>query len=213
VEAKLRQRLTRVLNVVDEFGTTGPRLVDDAQRLWRRVQALLALGLIPPDADGDALELACYALQLPMRSTENLPAGKLGRTNLRDRTEQSAELLVSAVGSEANEELIDRVTNILLALPHRVPEMEEAKLLADAINLDDFGVGGLINRAIQLGRQGFGTSQVGDANNKREEYGYWEARLKDGLHFEPVRRLARQRLEHMRQAAKLLNDELNGDVP
>ena len=213
MEAKLRQRLTRVLNVVDEFGTTGPRLVDDAQRLWRRVQALLALGLIPPDADGDALELACYALQLPMRSTENLPAGKLGRTNLRDRTEQSAELLVSAVGSEANEELIDRVTNILLALPHRVPEMEEAKLLADAINLDDFGVGGLINRAIQLGRQGFGTSQVGDANNKREEYGYWEARLKDGLHFEPVRRLARQRLEHMRQAAKLLNDELNGDVP
>jgi hypothetical protein len=213
VEAKLRQRLTRVLNVVDEHGTSGPRLVDDAQRLWRRVEALLAMGLLPPDADVTALELACYALQLPMRSSENLPAGKLGRTNLRDRTEQSAELLVSAVGHEASEELIDRVTNILLALPHRVPEMEEAKLLADALNLDDFGLVGFVTRAIQLGRQGFGVSQVAEAGRKRDEYGYWEARLKDGFHFEPVRRLARQRLDHLRQAAKLLNDELTGDVP
>ena len=144
---------------------------------------------------------------------ENLPAGKLGRTNLRDRTEQSAELLVSAVGHEASEELIDRVTNILLALPHRVPELEEAKLLADALNLDDFGVVGLrqprhparpTGRGRQPGRRGRG---------KREEYGYWEARLKDGFHFEPVRRLARQRLEQMRQVAKLLKDELDGDVP
>ena len=38
VDAKLRQRLARVLGVVDEHGTMGPRLVDDAQRLWRRVQ-------------------------------------------------------------------------------------------------------------------------------------------------------------------------------
>ena len=213
MEAKLRQRLAQVLGVVDEHGTRGPRLVDDAQRLWRRAQSLLAMALIPPDADGEALELACYALQLPMRSSENLPAGKLGRTNLRDRTEQSAELLVSAVGREASEELIDRVTNILLALPHRVPELEEAKLLADVLNLDDFGVVGFVNRAIQLGRQGEGVSQVADAADKREQYGYWEARLKDGFHFEPVRRLAKQRLEQMRQVAKLLNDELGGDVP
>src|SRR5688572_16848894 len=138
VEAKLRQRIGRALSVVDEHGTTGPRLIDDAQRLWRRVQALLQMGLISPDADSDALELASYALQLPMRSAENLPAGKLGRTNLRDRTEQAAELLVGAVGNDAPEELIDRATNILLAVPHRVPESEEARLLADALNLDDF---------------------------------------------------------------------------
>ncbi|HYO09482.1 MAG TPA: hypothetical protein VER17_10965 [Tepidisphaeraceae bacterium] len=209
----MRQRFSRVLGVVDEHGTAGPRLLDDAQRLWRRVQALLQMGLIPPEADAEALELCCYALQLPMRSSENLPAGRLGRTNLRDRTEQSAELLVSAVGHDAAEELIDRVTNILLALPHRVPELDESQLLADALNLDDFGVVGFVTRAIQLGRQGDGVTQVADANHKREQYGYWEARLKDGFHFEPVRRMARQRLEHMRQAAKLLNDELSGDVP
>ena len=72
---------------------------------------------------------------------------------------------------------------------------------------------GLINRMIQLGRQGEGVSQIVEANQKREQYGYWEARLKDGFHFEPVRRLARQRLENLRQIAKLLEDEISRDEP
>jgi hypothetical protein len=148
-----------------------------------------------------------------MRSMQNLPAGKLGRTNLRDRTEQAAELLVGAVGQEAPEELVDRVTNILLAMPHRKPEVEESKLLADACNLDDFGMIGVMARAIQLGRQGDGVHQISDGNDKREQYGYWEARLKDGFHFEAVRKLARERLASARQCAKLLADELGGEVP
>ena len=214
MDNKLRQRLTRALAVVDEHGIKGPRLMDDADRLWRRVQSLLKLGLIPNEsADTDALELACYALELPMRSTSNLPAGKLGRTNLRDRTEQAAELLVGAVGNEAPEELIDRATNILLAMPHRNPASDESKLLADALNLDDFGVIGVINRAIQLGRQGDGVNQVAEGNDKREQYGYWEARLKDGFHFEAVRQIAIRRLQNARQICAMLAAELKQDRP
>lgn len=213
MDTKLRQRLMRALAIVDEHGTNGPRLMHDADRLWRRVKALLQLGLIPNESSTDGLELACYALQLPMRSSRNLPAGKLGRTNLRDRTEQAAELLVGAVGNEAPEELVDHATNILLAMPHRNPASEESKLLADALNLDDFGMIGFINRTIQLGIQGEGVDQVTEGSDKREQYGYWEARLKDGFHFEPVRKLAKQRLDSARQAAKLLADELGGEVP
>jgi hypothetical protein len=54
---------------------------------------------------------------------------------------------------------------------------------------------------------------VAEGSEKREEYGYWEARLKDGFHFEPVRKLAKARLDNARQASKLLADELGGDVP
>ena len=81
------------------------------------------------------------------------------------------------------------------------------------VNLDDFGMIGLINRAMQLGRQGDGVDQVAEGNQKRDQYGYWEARLKDGFHFEPVRKLARQRLANARAAAKLLDDELGSDIP
>lgn len=213
MDVKVRQRLLRALAVVDEHGTTGPRLVDDASRLWRRVQALIKIGLLPPESDLEALELSCFALQLPMRHSKLLPVGKLGRTNLRERVEQAAELLVTAMGKEMDDGILDRVTTLLLQAAQRSPALAEARLLADALNLDDFGVGAFVMRCIQLGLQGQGVRDVNDANEKREQYGYWEARLKDGFHFEPVRQIARRRLERARQVNQLLAEELGGDVP
>ena len=73
MEARLRQRLTRALAVVDEHATRGARLMDDADRLWRRSVALLDNEkLIPGNVDREALELACYAMELPMRSAAPL---------------------------------------------------------------------------------------------------------------------------------------------
>jgi hypothetical protein len=80
-------------------------------------------------------------------------------------------------------------------------------VLADAVNLDDFGVCGLIVQTIQLGRQGDGLVQLIDGAEKRELYGYWDARLKDGFHFEQSRRIAQARLENARAAIKLLTAE------
>ncbi len=213
MDAKVRQRLAKVLGIVDERGTPGTRLLDDASRLFRRVQALISLGLIPPESDLDALELAAYALQLPMRDTRLLPTGKLGRTNLRDRVEQSAEILITTLAKDIDDNLLERATRLLLELPHRNPGSDQAKVLADALNLDDFGVTGLVTRITQLGIQGSGISEVHEAAEKREEYGYWEARLKDGFHFDPVRKLAQRRLDRARQVHKLLSEELSGDVP
>ncbi len=177
-------------------------------------QRFLKMGLIPPeDADTDALELACYALELPMRDSRLLPAGKLGRTNLRDRVEQAAELLITSLGKDTDDAILDHTTRLLLSLPHRSPGMQEARLLADVLNLDDFGASGFVLRTIQLGLQGAGMSQIMESADKREEYGYWEARLKDGFHFEPVRQIARRRLDRLRQIHKLLSDELSGDGP
>jgi hypothetical protein len=148
-----------------------------------------------------------------MRDSRLLPTGRLGRTNLRERVEQSAEILISTIGKDIEDSLLERVTRLLLQVPQRNPASNEAKLLADALNLDDFGVTGLVTRIIQLGVQGSGISQVVEAAEKREEYGYWEARLKDGFHFEPIRQLARRRLDRARQVHKLLSEELSGDVP
>ena len=138
-------------------------------------------------------------------------SGKLARTNLKDRTEQAAELLVTLLENDADEELLDRATRVLHEAPHKSPMIEDSKLLADAVNLDDFGVIGLINQTIQLARQGDGILQVADGAEKREQYGYWEARLKDGFHFEPVRQMAKARVEHVRRVAALLLEELKQD--
>src|SRR5688500_10022079 len=132
LDAKLVKRVERVLGVVDEHETAGSRLIEDARRLWRRVMRLLKMNLVGPDSQLDALQLACYAMQLPMRQTKMLPTGKLGRTNLRDRAEQAAELLVTLLGEEVDESLLDRCTRLMHETPQRSPMLDEAKLLADA---------------------------------------------------------------------------------
>jgi hypothetical protein len=211
--AKLRQQLSRLLAIVDDHKTPGPRLLEDAERLWQRTQRFIEMDLLGPEADLEALELACYAMQLPVRQGKSLPTGKLGKTSLRDRAEQAAELLVSLIGEEVDESLLDRTTRLLQEMPHRSPVLDESKLLADAVNLEDFGLIGLVQQAVQLSRQGGGVAQVIEAFEKREQYGYWQARLKDGFHFEPIRQMARRRLESARETLKLLQLEIKDDQP
>jgi hypothetical protein len=212
LDVKLRRRLEKVLGAVDDRDTRGPRLVEDAQRLWQRIAKFIGMHLVA-DPDAEALELACYALQLPMRQSRPPTSAKFGRQNLKDRTEQAAELLVTLLDKDADEELLDRAARLLHETPHRSPMVEDARLLADAVNLEDFGVIGLVQQIILLARQGDGVKQVADGAEKREQYGYWEARLKDGFHFEPIRQIARQRVEHARRVAALLAEELADDQP
>lgn len=213
LQPDLRKRLEKVLSTVDDQGSLGPRLKGDAARLWQRTGKFISMNLIGQQVDADALELACYALQLPPRQGKGLTAGRLGRTNHRDRCEQAAELLVSLVGSDVEESLLDRTTRLIHEIPHRSPVIDEAKLMADVLNLEDFGIIGLIIQAVQLGLQGEGVGDLSVAAEKREQYGYWEARIKDGFHFEPVQAIAVKRLAISRRVAKMLADELKEDQP
>ena len=85
--------------------------------------------------------------------------------------------------------------------------------MADAVNLDDFGITGLMAQAMHLSRQNAGVSQVAEGFEKRRQYGYWDARLKDGFHFAVVRDLARRRLEGAQRVVELLSTELKEDSP
>ncbi len=214
LDVKLRARLERALRVVDDYGTTGPRLVQDARRLWSRIGTFVAMGLVP-DSPGkgelEALELASYALQLPQRRTRTLPTGRPGRSTLRDRAEEAAELLIGLASADADEALLDRTTRILQEMPHRSPMLDEARLLADAVNLDDFGILGIAQQAVQNARHGEGVAKLAYWLDRQEQYGYWDARLKDGFHFEAVRQIAQRRLENARKAAGMLRRELEED--
>lgn len=212
LDQKVKDSLKRALTVVDDHGTIGPRLLDDAIRLWNRVGALLALNLVDhAGLQPEALELACYAVQLPLRQTKTPLTGKLGRTNLRDRAEQGAEMIIGLLEEKVDDKLLDAAARILHELPKKSPVLDEAKVLADAINLDDFSLTGIFSQAVQLGLLGQGVAQVVEGLEKRDAYGYWGARLKDGFHFEPVRQLARKRLDRIRQLALSLKAELEED--
>lgn len=211
LDTKLVQRLEKALAVVDDHGTAGPRLREDAIRIWRRIARFQQLGLLSNVVDLDALELACYALQLPLRQNKRLPTGRPARASLRDRAEEAAEMLVGLLDQNTDESLLDRTTRLLHEMPHRSPMLDEAKLLADAVNLDDFGVIGIVNQITQLARQGEGLAHFADGLQKREQYGYWEARIREGFHFVAIRRIAETRLARAREVAKLLAADMQED--
>jgi len=201
----------RLLTVVEAGGARGVRLIEEGKRLCKRVCQFVHMKLTDNSLDENALELACFALQLPSRNAKSLSSGKMGQVSLKDRCEQAAELLISTASDYVEGELLERATTILREMPHRNTRMDEARLLADAVNLDDFGITGLIMQAMQLAKQNAGVEQVADGFQKRREYGYWEARLKDGFHYEPVRKMARDRLKYATQVVDLLLAELKED--
>ena len=209
LEQALRTRLAALLAAEDQ-SVPGPRLAADARRLWSRVGRLITMNLAGEQIDRDALELACYALQLPLRHGR---VAKLVRASLRERCEQAAELMVGLFAREAEEALLDRTARVLQEVPQKSPMIDEARLLADAVNLDDFGLIGLFNQAMLLGLGGEGVDAVAAACDKREQYGYWEARLKDGFHYDAVREIARRRLAESRKVAHFLDRELDEDRP
>src|SRR4051794_12920345 len=132
LDANLRTRLTEALRSVDDRGTTGPRLRDDAVRLWRRVQKLVAMGLVQVGDAGEreALELACYALQLPLRrGRAGARRGRSAMPMLRDRCEEAADMLVAEFGGDVEAGLLDRTTRLLHEVPHRSPMLDDARLL------------------------------------------------------------------------------------
>jgi hypothetical protein len=213
VDQSLQQRLERILAVSVQPGGTGARLLEDAARLWACVEKLLEMQLIKGQVDREGLKLACYALQLPERDALANDV-RAARGNLRQRAEQAAEMLLSELGEGVDatiEAQLEHVAQLLRQLPLRRPARDEARILADAVNIGDFGLVGLLQQVIQLGRQGGGITQVAAGLEKREQYSYWEARLRDGFHFESVRRLATKRLDHLRTFSALLQSELAED--
>jgi hypothetical protein len=218
-EGQIKARLERALGFVEDHGVRGTRLLDDGNRLAARVRRFIQMGMIPADTDATALDLACLALQLPLKAIRSTPSGRVARPSLRERAEQAAEMLVGMMGGgdwrdnggTDAEALVEETTRLLVEVRQRNPESAVARLLADAINLEDFGVIGLVEQAIAITRQGGGVSQVADGCEKREQYGYWEARLKDGFHFDQTRAIAKKRLDHTRRVAGLLMAELRED--
>src|SRR4051794_7975354 len=95
LEQKLELHMHRLLRGVEAGGVKGLRLIEEGKRLCKRVCLFVKMKLADNSLDEDALELACFALQLPSRNIKLLTPGKMGQVSLKDRCEQGAELLIS----------------------------------------------------------------------------------------------------------------------
>ena len=106
---------------------------------------------------------------------------------------------------------LEMLAKILREHRQRETQLPEAKLLADAITLEEFGLVGLWNLWRQFHAAGKTLEQFIKLWKAQHDYSYWESRLRDGFHFETSRRTAKERLGYMRSIYERLQQEQLGE--
>jgi len=86
----------------------------------------------------------------------------------------------------------------------------EAVLLAEAVNLDDVGPMWIWYQAQRFGYEGQSIKTLISQWRVRQEYGYWETRIRESLRFEWSRKLARRRVAAMQVFMESIEAQVGG---
>jgi HD superfamily phosphodiesterase len=131
-----------------------------------------------------------------------------------DVKEYSAELAGDRLSGHMPPRQLESAQEIIRHVHDATTDIPEAKILSDADSLDDMGALGVwrdLRRSILEGRA------VEDAvrtAQRRDQYGYWDARLHEALRLETSRRLAASRLGAARAfMAQLARERDASDLP
>ncbi len=106
---------------------------------------------------------------------------------------------------------VEAVCRVICEAGERRTTSIGAQILADATNLDQIGPLALFH---QMRRQAPGYRTVAallKTWDRQREYNFWPARVKEGFRFEPVRRIAEQRLQAMEALMDTLRNHTNSE--
>jgi len=120
---------------------------------------------------------------------------------------RSSQIASDQIGKLLSANALKRVVQAITELKQPRPSLPETRVLADADNLDDFGLLGITLQIRAAHSQGKSVRQVVEGWNRQQEYNYWEARIKSALHLETSKKIARRRLEKMGKFFDLLRQE------
>ncbi len=125
---------------------------------------------------------------------------------LRDFSVQILQEMESRLELEGN---LDRVCRIMIESENRLTRVPEAQILSDVRGLDDIGNIGILQDVRRCLLQGKGPCSLLEGWDRKIEYRYWEARLKEGFCFSSLRQIAKRRLAAMEQCIQQLRTEIH----
>ncbi len=102
---------------------------------------------------------------------------------------------------------LEQMLRILKEQRKRDTKLPEARLLADALAMEEFGLIGLWNQNRLFHSSGKSLEQLLKLWKAQHDYGFWESLLRDGFHYEAARRTAKDRLAHMKGIYERLQRE------
>jgi hypothetical protein len=119
----------------------------------------------------------------------------------------AAELASDQLKDLLSPQDLELMLRILQEHRRRDTKMPEARLLADALAMEEFGLIGLWNQSRLFHASGKSAEQLIKLWKAQHDYNYWESRLRDGFHYEASRRSARERLGAMKGIYERLQRE------
>lgn len=202
----IRQIAKQTLIFTDNSGKCNNWLWDRTLRIARNVEHICRIPELATQAisiERSCLMTAAY-FSISGLVRRRAAAGKGSQLNRADISEAdlcglSANIAAEKLSGVLHETRINRISSIITASCDRFTEMTEAAILSDARNLEDIGAVGLLHELRQHIINGKSISEVLDNWKCKIEYGYWQARLKEGFRYDAVRRMACQRFEAMEQ--------------
>jgi len=190
----MAENWTKILAVVNKTFKGGERgggyAQDRAMRIAKSVEKLAA------EVGGARVDLAKVAALYTSAAPNMGDAAELAADQLK-------ELLPAAD--------LELLAKILREHRQRDTQLLEAKLLSDAVTLEEFGLVGLWNTWRQFHAVDKTLEQFLKLCKAQHDYAYWESRLRDGFHFETTRRTAKDRLGYMRGIYERLQQEQLGE--
>ena len=194
-----------------------PFLWEHAARIARCAREIAKLPSVTELApDGLALEAAALyhdaAWTVHIRDESAATREVLVRPPAHDHRELSASLMERSLGDLLPSDALGRASRAIRSLDQRDIEGIEGQILADAENLDEFGVVSLWTTIRRGALDGKAIQGVIDRWHRRKEYHFWSARLNDSFHFQAVRAVAKKRLATLERLMHELEEEQAGRI-
>ncbi|UCF43846.1 MAG: hypothetical protein JSV99_02660 [Planctomycetota bacterium] len=210
----IREPAKQAVTLQAPAGGVDNSLWDRAQRLVRTVDYICGLPELAQSSvqiDRFCLIAAAYfnesGLARYIKTKEQRGAFGLNEANGEELLDLSAKVVEETLADAVERAKIEKINRIIVESGSRSAGMMEAMILSDARNLEDMGVAGVLNEFRRFVCCGRCICDVVQSWRKKKDYRYWQARLKEGFRFEPVRRLAEQRLFAAEQFMKQLEVE------
>jgi HD superfamily phosphodiesterase len=131
-----------------------------------------------------------------------------------DVKQYSAELAGDRLAGRLPQRQLEFVQEVIRHAHDAAGNIPESKILSDADSLDDIGALGIWRDLRRSILEGHAVDEAVRIWQRREQYGYWEARMREALQLETSRRLAAGRLAAARAFMQQLARERDAsDIP
>lgn len=212
----IRRRARQDLAILTAQGQEDVRLWEHSLRVTLLAERLLAI----PEVAGqrvDRIILNAVGLYHEAGWWVQLRDREIEREALLTRPTSPLQRDLAAVMAEnclreiLPRQVLDTVTTAIRLLGDRDVDIIEARLIAEADSLEEFGAPALWRLARKSSLEGKGVVAAIETWATQKQYGYWTARINDSFRFDSVRRMAQERLRVLDRLFRDLKAHHQGD--